>query len=79
MSVSLFGHGHSSHRTSSQTACRSRIKRILAERGLFGLVSASDTSREERDQEVERTAVVGMLNLADILEMIDVWPLRFIK
>ena len=41
------------------------------QRGLFGLVAVGDESSHQMHHEVERAAMAGMLNLADVLELID--------
>ena len=44
---------------------------VEVQRRLLGLVAVGDKASEQMDDEVERTAVAGMLDLADILELID--------
>ena len=41
------------------------------EGGFLGLVTISDEATEEIDKEVGRTAVAGMLDLGDVLELIE--------
>ena len=43
---------------------------LLNERGFLGLAAVGDKAREEMCQEVERTAMAGMLNLTDVFELI---------
>ena len=41
------------------------------QRGLLGLVAIGDEAGEQMDEEIERTAMARVLDLADVLELID--------
>lgn len=42
-----------------------------AQRRLFGLVAIGDESSEQMDQEIGRAAVAGVLDLANVLELVE--------
>ena len=43
---------------------------IKVKRGFLGLMAVSDQPTQEIDTEIERTAMTGMLNLRDVLELV---------
>jgi hypothetical protein len=43
--------------------------RIQVQRGLLGLVAGGDETRDEVDQEVDRTPMARVLDLTDVLEL----------
>jgi|GEM_PF-6362670 len=52
---------------------------IEMRRGLLGLMAIGNEATEQMHEEIERTAVARVLNLADVLELIDITRLEVFR